>query len=1113
MARTSTTSGNWSSNGTWVEGSPPANTDAVTIAAGHTVTLDNTSCVALSVALNNGTVGAGGTLQPTNVANSKLTVEQGITAAGTSSGSGAYSSNMAFDMSASSYTCELLINNVNGSYDSVISGNFTFKGAVRKRHTVLTAGISAGATTATVSDATGWKQGDTIVFATTSAYNATPRVDLVTLNGSYVDGSTTLTWTGGTTYAHANDCPVGNLNSNLIIGGNTSGNTAFVIASGANAMNANGYVTDILFKQLGSASGTYSGNSFALSTTSNAEIVSVSNNAFYQNRQHHFGLLSLQSPFTRDSNIFYSDVQVAGRGIINASDANNLYYGIGKDTNLVAFRGSGGYGPRYADQHLEDSKLSGLSWSTLPNRAAFVAAGNQKLIRTKIWSCLVGVETIGLVEDCVFGDQCFTGANNDNLFGAMNAQVTVQDSKIQTGGANIITRLAAEYPSATIFFKNKNDLPDNQEIYGGHSNTQPIIKKNTAVGEHSTSSFEFQFNSTTLDVTYEFDVPVKSATAVRIIVFIKKDTNYYAGTYDQPTAVLSGLGITPVTATATSASNNAWERLILDLAAGSAPSSDGNLKITLRGKSNTAGAKCWFSGVPNAPFITRCRHFGYIFDEAAAPRTRNNTVTLAATDPALPTSAELTSAESAAYGITGISVTGGTSTSPVTLSGSKTFQQLYDYTQAWCANSLTNVGYAVPVEGSGANGSPSLLAKANVTVNATYTLNGSGSLNLGSYTLTTEFAGGSAYTYTGGTWGQATTVPTFSGGTLNIGAAGTYTYTQAAAMILSMTPTAPGTYALGGSTFTGQVDLRNTSGTHAITVELPSGTSYTTANNTGAAITVSTPAIYQSVVISGAVAGSRIQVYDTTSNTELYNGTPTFPHTWTDSSPAAANRAIRLRVSYCVGTSAKKFIEANIGTCGTSESTKTVSYLVNQVNDTTYNANAIDGPTVYATSGITFTDAIPDRVNCNIAGGSVTLPTIYACFVYWNFTATGIANDFTYVDAPDAANYILSGMKIRNTSTVDLMVTGGYVRDASTGLSKDCIDTAGSAGNIFLAPDHVVPFATGSGVTAQDKVDIASTVLAAAAAAPISANMEQTNGTDLKGDGTAGNKFRSVLVA
>jgi hypothetical protein len=234
-----------------------------------------------------------------------------------------------------------------------------------------------------------------------------------------------------------------------------------------------------------------------------------------------------------------------------------------------------------------------------------------------------------------------------------------------------------------------------------------------------------------------------------------------------------------------------------------------------------------------------------------------------------------------------------------------------------------------------------------------------------------------------------------------------------------------------------------------------------TTGNTGGAITFSAPAIYQSATVSGITTTSRLQIYDTSSSTELYNGVPgATSYTWTDPTPAASTRAIRIRIADVVGATAKAFIEANIGTCAVSGAGKDISYLASQSADTTYDSNAINGPTIYATSGITFTDAATDLVNCNIAGGSVTWPTIYACFVYWNSTATGIANDFTYVSAPDTANYLLSGMKIRNTSATDLMVITGYGRDATSGLSKDIIDTAGSTGNIFLAPDHVVPYQT-----------------------------------------------------
>ena len=76
----------------------------------------------------------------------------------------------------------------------------------------------------------------------------------------------------------------------------------------------------------------------------------------------------------------------------------------------------------------------------------------------------------------------------------------------------------------------------------------------------------------------------------------------------------------------------------------------------------------------------------------------------------------------------------------------------------------------------------------------------------------------------------------------------------------------------------------------------------------------------------------------------------------------------------------------------------------------------------YSSPRITFTDAATDRVNCNIAGGSVTWPTIYATFVYWNFTATGIANDFTYISAPD--NTSVTAIK---AVTDEITITDGLV--------------------------------------------------------------------------------------
>lgn len=264
---------------------------------------------------------------------------------------------------------------------------------------------------------------------------------------------------------------------------------------------------------------------------------------------------------------------------------------------------------------------------------------------------------------------------------------------------------------------------------------------------------------------------------------------------------------------------------------------------------------------------------------------------------------------------------------------------------------------------------------------------------------------------------------------------------------------------------TDKVHVLKTTGTVTITI---SGTTSLVAGDVtsaGATVDIAAPQLYQSATVSGFTSGARIQIYDTTSSTELFNGTASAGDTvvsgttatWTDPTPASADRAIRVRVSYVNGATAKNFIETSGLTCGQTSGTESVTYPVTPTADTTYNSNTVDGSAV---TGITFVDSgSNDRVDCNIAADTVPLKDIYAAFVYWNFTATGIANDFTYIDAPDTANYILSGMKIRNTSADPLKITGGYFYD-STGSVENCVDTAGSTGNIFPMPAHVVPYQT-----------------------------------------------------
>jgi hypothetical protein len=381
---------------------------------------------------------------------------------------------------------------------------------------------------------------------------------------------------------------------------------------------------------------------------------------------------------------------------------------------------------------------------------------------------------------------------------------------------------------------------------------------------------------------------------------------------------------------------------------------------------------------------------------------------------------------------------------------------------------VLNVGSALALTGAGVAGSPALFASGNITISDGAALNGAGTLSLGSYTLATEFSGGSNYSYTGGLWAQLESTPTFSGGTLTLGSEGVYTFTVGASMIITFAPSANDvTYDLSEVVVSGTLDLRNTHGTRPMIVQLASGVSYTTANNTGAAITVSLPTVNQEVTISGLSNTMRIQIYDESTiapagSRELYNGIPgTSSYTWTDSIAAVASRDIRLRVTETDMTPGVPIImiDQTIGTCGTAEGTEAISFTVAETIDSVYEANNIDGSTI---TGITITDS---TLRMEIDSGTVTtvdgvnvvlinVKNLYAYETYWLGTEEGIRDEARFINATDPANYGFVSFKLRNDTAYPVGIVGGYVKDVATDSCFSLPDYSG--GPINFLPDHVV---------------------------------------------------------
>jgi len=225
----------------------------------------------------------------------------------------------------------------------------------------------------------------------------------------------------------------------------------------------------------------------------------------------------------------------------------------------------------------------------------------------------------------------------------------------------------------------------------------------------------------------------------------------------------------------------------------------------------------------------------------------------------------------------------------------------------------------------------------------------------------------------------------------------------------------------------------------------------------------------QEVNVTNGTSGMRVQIKDITSNTELYNDiVSSFPFNWTDPAPYVADREIRVRAAYIDGaTGAKLFYDQIIGTATNDD--PVISVRLNPEDDLVYLANAIDGSTV---TDVTINDT-DERFDLE---ASKTCAQVYAYAMYTLFTEDGIRDLGQTIFAVDQANYRVDGRLIKNTSSPSepVVLSGGYIVDMTTGNAIDLVDDTG--GTLFLAPNHVVSFATGSGVTPSDVTAIANAV-------------------------------------
>jgi hypothetical protein len=203
----------------------------------------------------------------------------------------------------------------------------------------------------------------------------------------------------------------------------------------------------------------------------------------------------------------------------------------------------------------------------------------------------------------------------------------------------------------------------------------------------------------------------------------------------------------------------------------------------------------------------------------------------------------------------------------------------------------------------------------------------------------------------------------------------------------------------------------------------------------GRRVTISAPAL---------VAGSRVQLYNLTTATQMFNGVLTgggltLPATW------VADQTVRLRADH-----PDKLPLETVGVLSSSG----LTYLDVQADDTVYMGNAIDG----ATCTEFVADGTNVQVDINDPDGVTSVQRLYAWAQWYQTTAAGIASDFFgAVSATDAASYQIDQAKadihLDNVSALPVRVVGGYLarRDGSTVIASTSNSIQMDPGKAYLA--------------------------------------------------------------
>jgi len=610
-----TSGGNWSATSSWAGGVVPVLGDKVNILSGDTITVDGIYRCGddTSTALN-----ISGILKASRTVSSEISVRGEFVL----NNGGELDYGKSTDTIPSTITAKIRLNDsaslVDGKWGLTCNrlANYFVYGASKTTNTDLTTQLLATGTTFTVTDATGWAVGDTIIIATTASGSTGSQTEervISALTGNDVTISV------GTTYSHEIGARVGNMTKSVAIEAyNLSYASYQNLISNATTLTNSREIQHVALKSMGDNSNSlkYGGYRFDGSGSSQSALayISVGNITFNTTEQYCIDAYNFYPDrLTISDCAFYtpSSTGIGTRQSAVVTFNNCVVYRAGN--GVTTSWSQGGVGCIYNDCWIVGCN-TGINYSG----GQGFKFNNCKVASCNLasnWGFGVGAE----LNNCDIG--YISGLYDGSCTYAFGVSVNALTNPLYNDcNFNIVTSITSNVTNANARFSatisNKNVDPSSQEIY---TSTGAFFRDNTTF-KTGVASLRCEPSSATIPVSNEWQIFAPTGELVVVSGYLRKDINY--GSTNRPYVTLSGLGITASTYTMTDV-DDTWEQFTVS--GTQTTGTDGVLTLTATFQSGAANAKAWIDGIVAPPTVAvNSGNFGYWAGGAPAKLVASN---------------------------------------------------------------------------------------------------------------------------------------------------------------------------------------------------------------------------------------------------------------------------------------------------------------------------------------------------------------------------------------------------------------------------------------------------------------------------------------------------------